>query len=533
MEILSICAIMCLGYIMKNSLQQLNENNFVSAILANNGYFCEHFPWCFNTNDLSKKWNDIGKDLIKTIEVTAKGTYPLSISMSKEGLLRRQMYIPNIVSFLELANYLGKNYKFILSLCNSKCSESKITHIRTFDYPSNFRKSIYSRNARFVGYKYKLKLDIANCFNSIYTHSISWACVGKEKAKSMYNNKNLQSIEYKIGDKIDELNSNMNATQTNGLLTGPFTSKVTAEIILTQLDKILKEEFDFVRFVDDYNFYFSTQEEANSAIPKIASILNEYNLLINKEKIQIIKFPFDILDNFDNTFQLSEDEDNVYVLLQKAYSMASDGNVGALKYLLKSLSGRNLANKYLPQIYGLLINTMITFPLLSPYVVNVIELYLPFIKPEKFNKQMNKILSKEIMANHDHEVLWLLYIILKAGVVISEENIKGIFKSSNDLAIIMCLDYLNNNFMNAGYKNLKDVGDAFNNELIQISNNIKDSSMTSKNWLLIYTIAKLDLRINKKIKLNKIKQTKLYQLFAQNDINFYQSFYLKENNVLL
>ena len=50
--------------------------------------------------------------------------------------------------------------------------------------------------------------------------------------------------------------------------------------------------------------------------------------------------------------------------------------------------------------------------------------------------------------------------------------------------------------------------------------------MLSKNWLLIYSICKLDLRINKNIKLNKIKQTKLYQIFAQNNINFYDSFYL-------
>ena len=511
---------------MENSLRKLTQNNFVEAILSNNGYFCEHFPSCFSTNSLAKKWDYLKYELMQLVDSSSKGTYPLSISMSKEGLLRRQMYIPNIISFLELANYIGVNYDFILSTCNSRCSESKITYIRPFEYPSNYRKSIYSRNAHFVGYKYKLKLDIANCFNSIYTHSLSWACVGKENAKKMYNNKNIQSDGYKIGDKIDTLNSNMNGTQTNGLLTGPFTSRVSSEIILSELDRILKKEYDFVRYVDDYNFYFSTQEEANNAIPKIASILSEYNFLIHEEKIQLIKFPFDVLENFDDLFPLAKDGENVYILLQKAYSLASEGNVGALKYLLKILNDKNLPNKYLPQIYGLLINTMITFPLLSPYVVNVIELYLPYLKPERFHKQMNKILSKELFSNHDHEVLWLLYIILKAGVTITHENVIEILKSDNDLAIIMCLDYLNHNYRNAGFKNLKEVSETYNEELSIITEKIKDSSMLSKNWLLIYSICKLDLRINKKIKLNKIKQTKLYQIFAQNNINFYNSFYL-------
>ena len=174
---------------------------------------------------------------------------------------------------------------------------------------------------------------------------------------------------------------------------------------------------------------------------------------------------------------------------------------------------------------------MITFPLLSPYVVNVIELYLPYIKPEKFHKQMNKILGKELSANHDHEVLWLLYIILKAGVTIVEENIKSILKSDNDLAIIMCLDYLENNYKNAGFINLKEVAEKYDKELSLISDKIKDSSMLSKNWLLIYTISKLDLRINKKIKLNKIKLTKIYQIFAKNNINFYDSFYMDQHEI--
>ena len=255
------------------------------------------------------------------------------------------------------------------------------------------------------------------------------------------------------------------------------------------------------------------------------TILNEYKLLINKEKIEIIKFPFDILENYEDIFKLSDNEENVYSLLQKAYSLASEGNTGALKYLLKVLNGKILPNKYLPQIYGLLINTIITFPLLSPYVMNVLELYLPYIKPEQFNKQMNKILGNELLLKHDHEVLWLLYIILKSGVIISDENIVEILKSENELATIMCLDYLKNNYKSIGLKNIKEVSVKYDKELSSISDRIKNSSMTSKNWLLIYTIAKLNMRIDNKIKLGNIKQTKLYQIFANNDIDFYKSFY--------
>ena len=34
-----------------------------------------------------------------------------------------------------------------------------------------------------LGKRYYVKADISSCFPSIYTHTIQWAIVGKEKAK--------------------------------------------------------------------------------------------------------------------------------------------------------------------------------------------------------------------------------------------------------------------------------------------------------------------------------------------------------------
>ena len=504
----------------------LNKNNFLKVILKNNGYINEHIPFCFNTADLANKWDDIKDKVINLINNNRKGTYPISISVSKSGFLRRTIHIPNILSFLDLAIFISKNWDFIIKKCKSKASESKIYYISSFDYPSNYKRSIFKRNARFVGYKYKLKLDISNCYNSIYTHSITWAFVGKENVKEMYLNKSIKTSEYDLGDKIDSLNRKMNADQTNGILTGPFTSRISSEIVLCEIDRLLeKENFDFVRYVDDYNFYFITQTEAENAIPKIANILNEYNLLINKEKLQIQNFPFDKLENYSQMFKFENDKENIYYLLQKVFSLPNEQLVGAMKYLLKSLSNKNINSKMFPQIYGLLINTIISYPLLSPYIVNVIELYLPIFKPEKFVKQMNKILSNELKSNHEHEILWLLYIMLKSEILIFEENLRNILQSESDLAIIMCLDYLNNNFRKAGYKNIQEVSIKFGADLDLINKRIKDYTMLSKNWLLLYTIAKLNLTCNARIKVFDLRRSKMYKVFADSNINFYKSFY--------
>ena len=242
---------------------KLTKDNFVESVFKYNGYFCEHFPLCFNTNKLAKSWNLINKRVVSLAKNNGNFTYPISISISKSGYLRRNVYIPNIFSFISLLDYLENNFDFIIGKCRSRNSESKISYMVPFDYPSSYRSSIVIRNKRFIGYRYKLKLDISNCFNSIYTHSTTWACTGKKEAKLIFSGKIKSNKAYDIGYKIDELNRRMNGNQTNGILTGPFTSRICSELILSYIDGLLEEEdFKFTRYVDDYNFYFLSEAEA-------------------------------------------------------------------------------------------------------------------------------------------------------------------------------------------------------------------------------------------------------------------------------
>ena len=77
-----------------------------------------------------------------------------------------------------------------------------------------------------------VKADIATCFPSIYTHAIPWAAVGKEKAKNSIRTDTWYN-------RIDERCREMCNGETHGLLIGPHTSNLIAEIILTVVDKKL------------------------------------------------------------------------------------------------------------------------------------------------------------------------------------------------------------------------------------------------------------------------------------------------------
>ena len=50
-----------------------------------------------------------------------------------------------------------------------------------------------------------IKVDISKCFNSIYTHSLAWALLGKENVK-----KNLNRIKGTLPDEFDKLMQKLN-----------------------------------------------------------------------------------------------------------------------------------------------------------------------------------------------------------------------------------------------------------------------------------------------------------------------------------
>lgn len=66
-------------------------------------------------------------------------------------------------------------------------------------------------------FKYLVKFDLQSCFDSIYTHTISWATAGganKVKVLPGYHGS-------WVGDAFDNLMQSVNARETNGIVIGP------------------------------------------------------------------------------------------------------------------------------------------------------------------------------------------------------------------------------------------------------------------------------------------------------------------------
>lgn len=145
-------------------------------------------------------------------------------------------------------------------------------------------------------YTHLMKMDIANCFYHIYTHTISWAVKGKELAKASIN---VDSFE----NKFDKLMQQSNYNETNGIIVGPEVSRIFAEIILQRIDinvlNRLKQlslnlgrDYEVRRYVDDHYIYANSEEILGKILEVYKEELSQYKLFVNESKLEFIERPF-------------------------------------------------------------------------------------------------------------------------------------------------------------------------------------------------------------------------------------------------
>jgi len=155
----------------------------------------------------------------------------------------------------------------------------------------------YEYHALEKRFRHMHQVDIANCFPSIYTHSVSWAVKSRVFAKKQRRRAAGFDVEF------DKLMRRMNYEETNGILVGPEVSRIFAEIILQEVDarlisamerrgKRLRTHYDFRRFVDDYFVFASDHTDCEAVIAELERILAEYKLHLSKAKHEYLARPF-------------------------------------------------------------------------------------------------------------------------------------------------------------------------------------------------------------------------------------------------
>lgn len=156
-----------------------------------------------------------------------------------------------------------------------------------------------SNDLRRLEKKYRMcgYADISNCFNSIYSHSISWAILGKSEAKDCIEGGDGFSSEF------DRLMRNSNYGETAGIPIGPEISRIFSEIILQRCDieveKSLsrkgfldRRDYTIRRYIDDYFVFCNTEHHREIIITTISDEIAKYNLHLSESKSSTMYRPF-------------------------------------------------------------------------------------------------------------------------------------------------------------------------------------------------------------------------------------------------
>lgn len=204
-----------------------------------------------------------------------------------------------------------------------------------------------------------IKIDISKCFDSIYTHTISWALFNKTIIKD-----NIDDSRKTFAGEFDELLQKLNANETNGIVIGPEFSRIFAELILQQIDNdilnkllssdtnqprlIHKRDYEIFRYVDDYFIFYNKEEDKERILKEFKLCLKEYKLYLNDNKsisygkpiiTEISQAKQKITDLFNLHLKLIEKED-------ESFYFSSNNVITRFKSIIKetNIDYKNIMN---------------------------------------------------------------------------------------------------------------------------------------------------------------------------------------------
>lgn len=416
-------------YLIKYGYFSYRKNKDTSS--NNDEYFnTETFYKMFNLNDFSKHSIEILEQIMATESQATPDfideiwTEPIYFNIPKKALVRRQYKLPNLYSYTVLVKFMCDNKdKFVNEFLDNKLSISKYFDSPKYKYETTER--IKSRLLQ-VGNK-QLHLDLSNFYHTLYTHSIPWMIMGKENAKS--------NRDGGFANNLDSLIQVCQYGETHGIPTGNVASRIIAELFMCYFDKALESKgFKYARYVDDFTFVYSLENEKEAFMEQVNLLCREYNLYLNSEKTKIEEFPqnnkrsksviFNFFDshNFTN-IDLKQQRNLIYNYIDLCITEESIENKGALKIIFSGLL-RNIIYKgnftekeiddlFLfeePRTLFSLLEKILDISIKNPLLTNkFLDLFENLFTNSKLRTKAKKVVQKYFKENQESLKKKLLY----------------------------------------------------------------------------------------------------------------------------
>lgn len=328
--------------------------------------------------------------------------------------------------------------------------------------------------------RFRVHTDIANCFNSIYSHSIAWAVVGVKEAKAQQKSK-------EWFNRLDTYQRKTKRNETQGIPIGSAASSIVSELILGEVDKALKSKgYEFHRYIDDYTCYCLTSEDAQNFIQDLSNSLALYKLTLNLKKTSIIELPAAFEDEWmldlrsalpsrlgnagESEPPLSADE--AVTFLNKAIGINKSTPDGSVLKYATSLIINHLDEDANVSLLEALLNLAWHYPVLFPLFDKLLD--KAEINAGIFEQQLNVIIQENADKFRSDGMSWPLHTMLTNNVIPKKETAKKVIASGDCVAITLLLEMHDFNEMIKQFaQNIIDGGDNYE----------KDNY-----WLLLYQL---------------------------------------------
>lgn len=485
--------------------------------LLNHGLFAEKIPPCFTTKGLSDFVStSMGTLLDEVNEKKLKGALGkrahdfMRYDALRDSNIPRHMGVPHPEAYAVQALAIAKHWQTIATHCNQPTPAFSRIHVRRLGDGRIFEMN-YKGNERFrleedeqqwmTGAQYVVEADIATCYPSIYTHSIPWALHDKIASKKS------DSLTQLAGNLLDKTTQNTRDRQTNGLLIGPHASNIISEIILTQIDADLqaKGHHKVKRHVDDYRYYASSYDDAETFIKDLGLALRAYELSLNEKKTKIVPLPTPsdadwilVLKRHPLPSERELKFSDIRSYLDRALACAhAIGKSTPLNYAIKVLatshskydpsdsdeaSPRRL-NERAKRMYAQeAMNLALAYPYLAPLLDE--NVFTPYWQPELKDKVIEfatALVSLGLRKLYPDTIAHAIFLALKYDLVLGlkDEQIKEVVLLDDCIANVLLLEYAKLR----GRKKVEQAVKRRANELKKADKRDRD-----KHWLLIYQV---------------------------------------------
>jgi hypothetical protein len=276
--------------------------------LLGKGFIPENLPKPFNSVTFSSVYDAYSSLLDKS-----RPTIPYKFDVYKKKYATRQFTLLNPYNFALLAKTLNNAWTDIkptldasgISLTTIKFGEDTDKKAIKQMTKSQFQDTVFSKSS---GMSVLLTTDIVEHYDATYTHSVAWAIHGKEEAKRRWKATHIGTRAERAaakavwdgmtGNVVDKVLRDGDEQQTHGIPTGPETSRIISEVILSAIDsEFIKLLYDnrisFVggRYVDDYELYFEDERSAEKALEILRDVLNRYRYKVSEPKTFVLSGP--------------------------------------------------------------------------------------------------------------------------------------------------------------------------------------------------------------------------------------------------